>query len=61
MKDELFTELLESVRQGGAILRGELKPSRMVRVDEPDFSDTVRKATRFLVPDGAGCGVLLTF
>lgn len=36
MKDELFAELLESVRQGGAILRGELKPSRMVRVDEPD-------------------------
>lgn len=36
MKDELFAELLGSVRQGGAILRGELKPSRMVRIDEPD-------------------------
>lgn len=42
MKDELFAELLESVRQGGAILRGELKPSRMVRVDEPDVR-TVRE------------------
>ena len=28
MKDELFNELMESVRQGGAILRGEAKPSR---------------------------------
>ena len=28
MKDELFNELLESVRQGGAILRGEIKASR---------------------------------
>jgi len=36
MKDELFAELLESVRQGGAILRGDQKPSRTVRVDEPD-------------------------
>jgi putative transcriptional regulator len=36
MKEELFTELLESVRQGGAILRGQLKPSRAFRFDEPD-------------------------
>lgn len=28
MKDDLFNELLESVRQGGAILRGEAEPSR---------------------------------
>ena len=28
MKEELFAELLDSVRQGGRILRGELKPSR---------------------------------
>ena len=36
MKDDLFAELLESVRQGGAILRGDLKPSRLFRFDEPD-------------------------
>ena len=28
MKEELFNELMESVRQGGAILRGEASPSR---------------------------------
>jgi len=27
MNDELFNELVESVRQGGAILRGKAKPS----------------------------------
>lgn len=33
MKEELFEELLESVRQAKAIERGELKPSRMFHVD----------------------------
>lgn len=28
MKKELFDELLESVKQGGAIMRGAMKPSR---------------------------------
>jgi hypothetical protein len=28
MKDELFQELLESVKQGAAIMKGELQPSR---------------------------------
>ena len=36
MKKELFTELLESVREGGAILRGQKKPSRVFVVGEPD-------------------------
>ena len=36
MKDDLFAELLESVRQGGAILRGKRRPSRAFRFDEPD-------------------------
>ena len=36
MKEELFTELLDSVRQGGRILRGELKPARAFRFDNPD-------------------------
>jgi putative transcriptional regulator len=33
MRDELFAELLESVRQGGAILRGEAEPARKFTVD----------------------------
>lgn len=36
MKKELFDELLESVREGGAILRGELEPSRRFTMEEPD-------------------------
>ncbi len=36
MKEELFAELLESVRQGGAILRGQLKASRVYRFEEPN-------------------------
>ncbi len=35
MKDELFAELLESVREGAAILRGEKAPSRIFVVQEP--------------------------
>lgn len=36
MKDELFQELLESVKQGGAIIRGEMKPDRVFKYDQPD-------------------------
>ncbi len=36
MKDELFQELLESVRQGGAMLRGEAAPARTFRYDADD-------------------------
>ena len=36
MKKELFDELLASVREGGAILRGERPPSRSTHFDEPD-------------------------
>jgi len=36
MKKELFEELLESVRQGGEILRGERAPSRSLLFEEPD-------------------------
>jgi putative transcriptional regulator len=36
MKEELFEELLESVKQGGAILRGEMKPGRVFEFDQPD-------------------------
>jgi len=36
MRDELFAELVESVREGGAILRGERAPSRAFEVESPD-------------------------
>ena len=32
MKPKMFEELLESVREGGAILRGERKPSRRYEI-----------------------------
>jgi putative transcriptional regulator len=38
MKDELFTELLESVREGTAILHGE-QPSRTFTIQEPDVKE----------------------
>ena len=36
MKDELFDELIASVREGGKILRGKAKPSRSFVIDVPD-------------------------
>lgn len=36
MKEELFEDLLASIQQGGAILRGESKPSREFNFDNPD-------------------------
>jgi putative transcriptional regulator len=36
MKKELFDELLESVRQGGAILRNERRPTRIYEFSELD-------------------------
>lgn len=37
MKVELFDELVASVREGGAILRGEIVPSRAFAVDGPNI------------------------
>ena len=36
MKDELFNELVASMREGGAILRSEKTPSRAFAVDGPN-------------------------
>jgi putative transcriptional regulator len=36
MNEELFAELIESVREGGAILRGEKEPSRTFVIEGPD-------------------------
>lgn len=43
MKDELFSELLESVREGGAILRGEVAPSRAFEMEVPEVKE-IREA-----------------
>lgn len=39
MKDELFDELVASVREGGKILRGKAKPSRSFVVEVPDVKN----------------------
>ena len=36
MKDELFNELVTSVREGGRILRGKAKPARKFVIETPD-------------------------
>ena len=38
MNDELFEELKASIREGGAILRGESKPSRVFKLEDPDVA-----------------------
>ncbi|HEY3170434.1 MAG TPA: helix-turn-helix domain-containing protein [Thermoanaerobaculia bacterium] len=43
MKQELFEELSQSVREGGAILRGRRQPSRLFRVKEPNVKSVRRQ------------------
>jgi putative transcriptional regulator len=38
MKKDMFDELVESVREGGKILRRESEPSRKLEVREPDVA-----------------------
>ena len=45
MKREMFEELLDSVREGGLILRGEKKPSRRVVIGASGVR-TIRERTR---------------
>jgi putative transcriptional regulator len=37
VKAEMFAELVSSVREGGSILRGEVRPSRKFVLDVPDI------------------------
>ena len=39
MKDELFDELVESIREGGRVLRGESAPARATVLEEPNVRD----------------------
>jgi putative transcriptional regulator len=36
MKAELFQELVESIQQGGASMRGDMAPSRVFEADSPN-------------------------
>jgi putative transcriptional regulator len=36
MKEKMFQELIESVQQAGAIMRGEMEPGRRFVVEKPD-------------------------
>lgn len=62
MKKELFDELLESVRQGGEILRGERAPSRTFHFEEPDVRSLREKhglsQSRFAAMMGISVGTL---
>jgi len=53
MKQELFEELLESVREAKAIMRGEKPPSRVFVYDEPDVK-TIRHRFKLSQPKFAG-------
>ena len=62
MKEDLFEELRQSVREGGAILRGRRKASRAFQVGEPDVR-AVRESyrlsqTRFAALMGISAGTL---
>lgn len=39
MRDELFNELVESIRQGGSILREETAAARETVVEDPEVSE----------------------
>ena len=39
MNEELFAELLENVREGAAIMRGDQEPSRKFIIEEPERTD----------------------
>jgi putative transcriptional regulator len=39
MRDELFSELVASVKEGGAILRGELPASRTFDIQPPEIRE----------------------
>ena len=43
MKEESFKELLESVKQGGAIVRGEMNPSRVFEFDKINVQSIRKK------------------
>lgn len=53
----LFEELLESVREGGEILRGEREASRRVQVEEPDVAGVRERYSLSQEPFAALLGI----
>lgn len=45
MDEKIFQDLLASIREDGAIKRGEAKPARMTVIDEPE-PKVIREATK---------------
>lgn len=43
MKDQLFNELVKSVKEAGSILRGEIRPSRKFVIKPPDVKNLRKK------------------
>jgi putative transcriptional regulator len=62
MKEELFEELLQSVKEGGEILQGRRKPSRAFQVGEPDVREVRRgyrlSQSKFAALMGISAGTL---
>jgi len=52
MKDELFNELVASIREGEKILRGKAKPSRSFVVETPNVKK-IRSAYKLSQPEFA--------
>jgi len=47
MNDPLFEELLESVREGAAIIRGEARPSRLFKINNQASGAEMPEISRF--------------
>jgi|SRR5215213_8873271 len=62
MKKETFAELLDSVREGGEILRGDREPSRVFHFEETDVRSLREKhglsQSRFAAMMGISVGTL---
>jgi putative transcriptional regulator len=61
MRDDMFDELLESVRQGGAILRGEMPAARTTHFSDEDVKQLrgrMRLSQRFAAMLGISVGTL---
>lgn len=62
MKDELFAELLDSVREAAAIMRGEKQPARVTEIVVPDVKQLRRNLgysqDQFASALGVGVGTI---
>ena len=43
MKEELFNELLESIKEGGELIQGKRKANRIFHFDQPDVQSIRKK------------------